>query len=128
MNSLDPDFRRQIQRLHQLAVYRRWLVVIGCWIILALPAIWRLRDDMELWREHFTWTAIRYALAFNSVAAFSLFFCVGITGAVLVWQSLYLLRGMSAQERDYLEKKLQRIQAVGPRHPLWKWVFRVPPH
>jgi hypothetical protein len=122
MSNLDPNLKRQVQRLHQLTVCARWLFVAGCWITLGSFGIWGLREEIPLWQEHFTWVAVRYALVFNRIPAFSLAFCIGVTAAVLVWQSNYTFRGLSAQEKQRLEKEVRKIHAIGPRHPLWKWI------
>ena len=125
MTYLDPNFRRQVERLHQLTVYGRWIFVASCWLTLGSFGIWGLRGEISLWLENFTWTAVRYGLAYNPVPTFCLAFCIGITAAVLVWQSSNILRGgISGKQRRQLEKKVQTIQASGPSHPLWKWVCK----
>lgn len=124
LTNSNSRFQQQVQRLHQLTVYSRWLFVVVCWLSLGSFGIWGLRDEFRLWREHLTWAAVRYGLAYNMIPATCLFFCVGVTGAVLTWQSRNILRGLSPQERRSLEKQVKRIQAIGPRHPLWKWVVK----
>ncbi len=114
---------QQVQRLYQLNLYRRWLFVILAWLTLGLFSLWQLRREFELWHEHFTWVAVRYGLAFNLISAFSLFFCIGITGAVLVWQSTHILRGLSPREKLRLENQLKKIKQLKPSHPLRKWIF-----
>lgn len=123
MSNPDPSFNQPVWRLHQLTFHARLLFVAGCWVILMPLGIWGLRGEIELWRQHFTWVALRYGLGSHLFSAFSLFFCVAITAAVLVRQSLYILQGMPARERQRLEKRVKKIQLAGPRHPLWKWVF-----
>ncbi|MEC4983084.1 MAG: hypothetical protein SAJ37_19550 [Oscillatoria sp. PMC 1068.18] len=120
--NIDPDFNKQVERLHRLTVYGRWLVVGLSWLIFAPLGIWGLREEISLWLEHFTWAAVRYGLAYNRLAAVCLAFCLGMTTAVLIWQSRNILFGLPVQERRQLEKKVRRIQAKGPTHPLWKWV------
>ena len=120
----DPDFPRQVQRLHQVTVYGRWLFVASCWLSLGVLGIWGLRSDVALWQQYFTWTAVRYALMYNQVSAFCLAFCIGITTAVLVWQSKNILIGLSTKEKHRLEQQVRKIRASGPRHPLWKWVCK----
>ncbi len=118
------NLSKPARRLYELSLYGRWLFVLLCWLMLAPYSVWRLWKDFQLWREHFTWVAVRYAFAFNLIAAFSLFFCIGITGAVLVWQSNHLLRGLSDREKMRLENQARKIQESGSQHPLWKWVCR----
>ena len=114
---------KELQRLHQLTVYARWLFVMFSWITLGAAGIWDLRGDIALWLEHFTWAAVRYALAYNLISTFCLAFCIGITTAVLVWQSKNILYGISSSEKRRLHKQVKKIRDRGPSHPLWKWVF-----
>lgn len=123
LTNLDPQLQKQVQRLHQLTVCGRWLFVAFCWLSLGTFGIWGLRDEIKLWREHFTWSALRYGIAYNIVPAMGLFFCVGITGAVLTWQSRNILMGISPRERQKLENQVKKIQAQGSHHPLWIWVI-----
>jgi hypothetical protein len=120
---IDTEFSRQVQRLHRLTVYSRWLFVAVCWLAIAPLSLWALRDDIALLRQHFTWTALRYGLAYHLNAALGLAFCIAVTGAVLVWQSRNILRGLPTREKQRLEKRLREIHAAGPRHPLWRWVM-----
>ncbi|PSF32254.1 hypothetical protein C7H19_21725 [Aphanothece hegewaldii CCALA 016] len=122
MTESDPNFEQKVQRLHQLTVWSRWLFVLACWLILAPFGLWNLRPEIELIREHFTWTAVRFGLAYHLFSALSLSFCVGITAAVLVWQSRNILQGLPRHEKQQLEKRVEKIQAIGPRHPLWRWL------
>lgn len=120
----EAQFRQQVKRLHQLTVCGRWLFVLFCWIFLGSFGVWGLRDEIRLWKQHLTWAAVRYGLAYNLLPAACLFFCVGITGAVLTWQSRNILKGIPARERYRLAKEVKKIKARGPRHPLWKWVVK----
>jgi hypothetical protein len=122
MINLDPNLEKQVQRLHQLTIYGRWLFVVVCWMTIGSYGIWGLREDISLWREYFTWAAVRYAIVFNRIPAFCVAFCIGITTAVLVWQSQNTFRGLSVEERQRLEKQVRKINAIGSRHPLWKWL------
>jgi uncharacterized paraquat-inducible protein A len=122
MTNLDSNLKRQMQRLHQLTVVARWLFVFACWITLGSFGIWGLREDISLWQEYFTWAAVRYAIFFNRIPSLCLAFCIGITTAVLVWQSHHILRGLSDEEKRRLEKQVKKIHAIGPRHPLWRWI------
>ncbi|NES84819.1 MAG: hypothetical protein F6K10_27300 [Moorea sp. SIO2B7] len=124
MTNPDPIFQKQIQRLHQLTVYGRWLFVFLSWGSLGSFAIWGLRREIELWREHFTWTSVRYGLAFNRIPTLCLAFCIAITASVLVWQSRNILQGISPKEQYRLEQKVKNIRASGSSHPLWKWVCK----
>ena len=120
----DHHLNRRVQKLHRLTVWGRWVVVTGCWLSLGSYSIWGLRSEISLWQQYFTWTAVRYALIYNRLPAFCLAFCIGSTAAVLVWQSKNILVGLSAREKYRLEQQVRKICAVGPKHPLWKWVCK----
>jgi hypothetical protein len=125
MTYLDPQFKNYVQRLYQLNLYGRWLFVILSWLILGSWGIWGLRNDFPIWREYFTWTAVRYAFLFNPVSTLCLSFCVAITCSVLVWQSNNILHGgIAPAEKKRLEKHVTKILAKGPKHLLWQWVYR----
>ena len=121
----EPNLNEQVERLHQLGICGRWLLVLLCWLILAPVGIWQMRETISLCREHCTWAAVRYGLEFNPFASLALTFCIAITTAVLVWQSLNILGGgLSAREKYRLGRQVQKIRAAGPKHPLWKWVCK----
>ena len=124
MTNYQPNFRKQVQRLYNLTIYGRWLFVFVCWISLGSASIWGLQAEITLWREHFTWAALRYALIYNRLPAICLAFCIGITIAVLVRQSSNMLLGIPIKERNRLEEQVKKINALGPSHPLWKWVCK----
>lgn len=118
------DLTKPAQKLFTLQLYGRWSFVAIAWLTLAPLSIWELREDISIIQDHFTWAAVRYSLAFNILPAYCLFFCVAITGSVLVWQSLYILKGISPREQLRLENQVKKIQITGPKHPLWKWIFK----
>jgi hypothetical protein len=113
---------KQVQNLYQLSVYSRWLVVGLCWLILAPLGIWGLREEISLWRDYFTWTAVRYGLAYNFWPTLCLAVCLGVTAGVLVGQSKRILFGISPREKYRLQQQVRRIKTAGPTHPLWRWV------
>ncbi|MDZ8224557.1 hypothetical protein [Nostoc sp. ChiVER01] len=118
----DPSFSQQVQRLHQLTIYGRWLFVGFLWLTIAPVSLWGLRTEIYLWQQYFTWVAVRYGLFYHPLSTFGLTFCIGMTAAVLVWQSRNILFGLPEQEKQRLEKQVYRIRQQGPTHPLWKWV------
>ena len=113
-----------VQRLQQLAVYTRWAVVGLLWLTIGSVSLWLLRDDLSLMHQYFTWAALRYALAYSPLAAVGLSVCIGMTVAVLVWQSRNILWGLPLKEQRQFEQQAERICRQGPSHPLWKWVCR----
>lgn len=121
----DPSFQQQVQRLHRLTVYGRWLVAGLLWITIGPLSLWGLRYPIFLLREYFTWAAVRYGLYYNPLPALGLALCIGMTASVLVWQSRNILLGISNREQHRLEQQVYRIRQQGQSHPLWKWVCQV---
>lgn len=120
--TLDPAFLSQVQRLHQLTIYSRWSVVGLLWFSIGSLSLWSLRSEIVLWRQYFTWVAVRYGLYYNPLPTFGLALCIGMTTSVLVWQSRNVLLGLPRQEQQRLEQQVHRIRQQGPSHPLWKWI------
>lgn len=121
---VDPGFQRQVDRLYRLTVYARWLVLGVLWLTIGSFSLWGLRYPISLMIDHFTWAALRYGLAFHPIPATGLVVCVGMTVAVLVWQSRNILFGLPLQERQRLEQQVSRIRQQGNSHPLWKLVCK----
>jgi hypothetical protein len=118
----DPSFAQQVQRLHRLTVYGRWLFCLFLWLTLAPICLWRVREEVVLWRQYFTWVAVRYGLFYHPFSTIGLAFCISMTVAVLVWQSRNIIMGLPQQEQQRLEKQVCRIRQQGSSHPLWKWI------
>ncbi len=123
-SELDPTLQTQVLRLHQLTVYGRWIVVSLLWLTLAPLCLWGWRYEISLMRSHFTWSALRYGVIFNPLPALGLGFCIGMTTAVLLWQSRNILIGLPRLEQQRLEQQVRRIGQQGASHPLWKWIFK----
>ncbi|NES18296.1 MAG: hypothetical protein F6K41_05035 [Symploca sp. SIO3E6] len=124
-DNLDPTFREQVQRLHELTVYARWLLVGILWITLGLLSLWGWRYEISLLRSHFTWAALRYGIVYNRLPALGLGICISMTVAVLVWQSRNILWGIPPTEQKRLEQQVRRICQQGASHPLWKWICKL---
>ncbi|MBH8550916.1 hypothetical protein I8751_00605 [Nostocaceae cyanobacterium CENA357] len=118
----DPSFAQQVQKLHQLTVYGRWLFVGCLWLTVAPLCLWNLRAEIALWQQYFTWVALRHGLFYHPLSTLGLAFCIGMTVAVLVWQSRNILVGLPQPEKERLEKQVCRIRQQGVTHPLWKWI------
>lgn len=80
-------------------VRSRWLLVAVCWGTIGLVSLWALRDDLALWRTHFTWVSLRYAIAFNRLPALGLSFCIGLTVATLIAHSHSLTQQARSHKR-----------------------------
>lgn len=120
--NLDPNFKQEVQKLHQLTVYCRWLLVCLLWSSIGCLSLWNLRAEFILWKQYFTWVAVQYGLYYNPLPTLGLAVCIGMTAAVLVWQSRNILLGLPHQEQRRLEQQVMRIRQQGPSHPLWQWV------
>ncbi|MBW4489163.1 MAG: hypothetical protein KME12_15345 [Trichocoleus desertorum ATA4-8-CV12] len=120
--SYNPNLSPELMRLHQVTVWGRWLVVVCLWLTVGLLSLWGLRGEIALWRQYFTWAAVRYGFAYNPIPTFGLALCIGLTVATLVWQSRNILFGLPALEKERLERQAYRIRQQGPSHPLWRWV------
>jgi hypothetical protein len=119
---VDEQTQQDMQRLYQLTIYGRWLTVLMVWVTVGTFSLWQLRFRIQLLMDYFTWAAVRYGLAYHQVAAFGLAFCIGITAAVLTWQSRNLVFGLPKSEQLRLQQQAIRIRQQGPTHPLWRWV------
>ncbi len=124
MEPQDLIFQQQVKRLHQLIVGSRWLVVVVLWVTVAPLCLWRLRPEIILWLDHFTWAAVRYGLIEHRLSTLGLSFCIGMTTAVLVWQSRNILIGRPSIYQQRLEEQVCHIRKQGRSHPLWRWVVR----
>jgi hypothetical protein len=123
IDNSDASFLEQVQRLHQLTVYGRWLFVSCLWLIISPACLWDLRSEIALWQQYFTWVAVRYGLFYHPLSTLGLGLCIGMTAAILVWQSRNILLGLPQEEKQRLEKQVFHIRQQGPTHPLWKWIF-----
>jgi hypothetical protein len=120
----DSALQQEIERLYQFTILSRWILVGVIWIVAGSLSLWSIRADIQLWLDYFTWASVRYALAYNHVAAVGLGLCIGSTVAVLVWQSRNILWGLPKHEQEHLKEQVIRIRRQGKSHPLWQWVCR----
>jgi hypothetical protein len=119
---LDLIFKQQVQKLYQLIVYGRWLVVVLLWLTVGSLSLWGLRSEIALLLQYFTWVAVRFGLYYNPLPTLGLTFCIVMTISVIVWQSRNILLGLSPQEQKRLEQQVHKIRQQGATHPLWKWI------
>jgi len=118
----DSAFAQEIERLHRISVYGRWMVVSLLWLTVGALSLWHLRSQISLLLDYFTWAAVRYSIIYNRFPAIGLAFCIGMTLAVLVWQSRNILWGRPHREQQRLVQQVLQIRKQGPGHPLWKLV------
>lgn len=119
---LDPIFKQQVQKLYNLILYGRWLVVAFLWLSVGSLSLWGLRSEIALWLQYFTWVAVRFALYYNPLPTIGLTVCLVMTISVIVWQSRNILLGLPPDEQRRLEQQVQKIRQQGATHPLWKWI------
>lgn len=117
------DVNAALDRLRQVVMQQWWTAAVLLWLTVGAASLWMLRAEIQLLRQFFTWTALRFGLAYNPMPTFGLGLCIGLTVALLVSESRYLLWGIPAGERRRLLRLLDQIQQTGPRHRLWKRVW-----
>lgn len=121
-----PEVNAALNRLRQV-VMRQWWTAAGLlWLTIGAASLWMLRPEIQQLRQFFTWTALRYGLAYNPIPSVGLGLCIGLTVALLVSESRYLLWGIPTGERRRLMRQLAQIQQAGPRHRLWQQVWGPP--
>lgn len=109
-----------LERLRSLVLRRWWRRTALLWITVGSLSLWTLRHELAALNQYFTWTALRYGLAYNRLAAIGLGLCVGLTVALLVGESRHILFGLSEAERNRLQKLQKQIDLKGKNHPLWE--------
>lgn len=114
--AIDRNMQQQIQRLYKFVVYLRWIKVALLWLLIAPLSLWGLRHEFPLWFDYFTWTAVRYSLAYNPLPAIGLSICVGLTVSTTLWQSYNALFGLSPQYLYQLEQQVLEIRQRGKRN------------
>lgn len=124
VDAIDAIFQQEVERLHRITIYGRWCIIGVLWLTVGFLSLWGLRYPISLLLDYFTWSAVRYGLAFNRLPAIGLATCIGFTVAVLLRQSRNALFGLSQHDRHRLEQQVQRIRLQGASHPLWKLVCR----
>lgn len=115
----------EIEKLHRLTVYGRWVVVIILWLTIIPPSLWQLRETIALCLEYCTWSAIRIGLQYHPWATVGISFCVGMLTATLVWQSMNILRGgLSPRQKLYLKKQILKIRRRGGKYWLYRYLYK----
>lgn len=117
------NLNQHIDRLYQFNIYRRWFIIICLWLTIGVYSLWTLRREIALWIDNFTWIAVKYALAYNKIAAIGLGFCLGFTLATLISQSIQILQGYSPRQKYLLEQQVLNIQAKAQKNFLYRWIF-----
>lgn len=109
-----------MERLRLILMGRWWLATALLWLLLGSLSLISLHREIGQLHQYFTWTALRYALAYNRLAALGLGLCIGLSLALLLAESRYILFGLSRGERRRLQQSLERVRQRGPGHPFWR--------
>ena len=96
--------------LRRTWIQRWWLFTLGLWLTVGTASLWSLRRTFQQLQDYFTWAAIRYGLAFNRMAAIGLGLCIGLTVALLVKESRFIIFGLTSKERHDLQQAMERQQ------------------
>lgn len=120
---LEPELAQAVERLHRLHVQLRWTINLGLMLMLCPGSLWALRSEFALWADYFTWSAVRYGLAYHPVATLGLLIPISMVTSTLVWQTRNILWGLPQREIYRLEKHVKRIQEKGKKHWLWVWIW-----
>ncbi|MCA1904119.1 MAG: hypothetical protein LDL47_04695 [Cyanobacteria bacterium KgW148] len=116
-------YKTPIQRLIDLQTVLRWLFSLTMWLTLGSFSLWQIRQEIALILDIFTWSAVRSVIQYRALPSLGVMFCLSTTLATLVWQSQHILMGFSLQEQLDMVRYIQTIEAKGPKHPLWRWIF-----
>ncbi len=96
-----------------------WLMG-GVWILIGIPSLWALRQDVARLMQYFTWTGLRFTLLYKpGWPSFGILFCVILTLYVLLSQSRYELLGLLDSERQLVEATARHLRRLPARHPLF---------
>lgn len=109
-SDISPNEAEQMLIIRQTWMGRWWFIVLGLWLTVGVASLWSLRRTFYQITQYFTWTAIRYGLAFNRLAAIGLGVCIGLTVALLVKETRFQFFGLTPKERQDLRKALERRQ------------------
>lgn len=123
IEQLPPAMQTAVKRLHNWEQKRRWVLVILLWLLLFPVCLLLLHYPIRLLLEYFTWSGVRYGLAFNPIPAAGLLLTILLTCSSLISQWFYQTYGLTSTEVRRLQKRATRIQARGESHPLWLKVW-----
>jgi hypothetical protein len=118
------NLNQPLEKMRVIIMRRWWATSCLLWVSVGSLSLWSLRPDIAQLRQYFTWSALRLSLAYNRPAAVGLGLCVGLTVALLVAESRYILFGATSMEQQRLRTLAHRIEAQGPSHPLWRQIHR----
>jgi hypothetical protein len=116
---------------HVYLVYQNGILMLmgWVWLLIGIPSLWALRQDVVRLLQHFTWTGLRFSLLYKpGLPSFGLLFCLVLTLYVLLSQSRYELVGLIESERHLLELTAQRLRKLPSQHFLHRYFLaKVPP-
>lgn len=115
----------EIEALRQHMMRGWWWFCLALWLTIGTLSLWSLRSGLQELRAYFTWTALRYMLAYSRLAAAGLGLCCGLTLALLYAESRHILIGLSQREKRQLINRLAQIHQQGSSHPQWNLIAAV---
>ena len=114
---------QEIEKLHILMIYGRWIAVGLAWLLIMPWALWEMRETIELCIEYCTWSGVRLGLEFHPLPSLGISFCIGFAISVLVWQSTNILQGgLSDKQKYYLRKQVIKIRYQREKNMFYKWI------
>jgi hypothetical protein len=123
LERLPPHLQQAVAKLHAWEQRKRWILVALLWLLWVPFCLVLLRYPISLLLDYFTWSGVRYGLAFNRVAAVGLVTTLLLTLTSLLSHGFYNRYGLATTEVRRLEKRALRIQARGESHPLWRKIW-----
>lgn len=99
---------RRAARLYRFQERQRWLLIVLLWLIVIPVCLGVFQRQIGLLLTHFTWSGVRYSLAYQPFAAVGLLTTLGLTLNGLLYQSWCLLFGLPKRERARLRQQSRR--------------------
>ncbi len=117
-DSVEPRLRRAVVRLYWYRQRQRWRTILLLWLVLVPLCLWGLREMLGLLTDYFTWSAIRYGLAYHPLPAIGLLSTMILTTTRSLAMAWSRLIGPSQRQVRQMEAIAQQIQNQGKTHPL----------
>ncbi|NJL99429.1 MAG: hypothetical protein HC924_11790 [Synechococcaceae cyanobacterium SM2_3_2] len=131
MKPAQPPYSLSRDAQQVYLVYQNGILMLmgWVWLLIGIPSLWALRQDVVRLIQHFTWTGLRFSLLYKpGLPSFGLLFCLVLTLYVLLSQSRYELVGLIESERHLLELTAQRLRKLPSHHFLHRFFLaQLPP-
>lgn len=121
VKALSPD-AQQVYLAYQSGLFKAMGLV---WLVMGIPSLWALREDLLRLVRYFTWTGLRFSLLYKpSWPSFGILFCLIFTLYVLMSQSRYEVLGLMDTERQLLETVAVRLRRLPQHHYLRRYFLQ----